>query len=283
VGAALALAAARVGRAAVLLHDDFNGPALSSVWAQGTWLLGRTRLGAPISFSNDAGISFVTLTLHTYNPLQPGTYLYSSELYSTQDFARGAGLLVEARVRQRTETRGLVSSLFGYRYLSNVADEIDFEFLTTHATNEILVTQWNDWDYSGANGSQYQDGIHHYSVMITNSAVNRRVWTVLRYYWMPGETIWEANGVELYRSAAARPDSPMPARANFWAPNSDWGDAYATTLQPTAQPAQDQVWHYDIDYITVAAIPEAAPLWCALAGWLTWPARRAAWRTADAT
>lgn len=253
MGVALVLLAARSGRADVLLHDDFNGPTLSSVWAQGTWLLGRTRLGAPLSFSNDAGVAFVTLTLHTYNPQDPGNSLYSSELYSTQNFARVPGLVVEARVRQRTETRGLVSSLFGYRYLSNVADEIDFEFLTNHATNEILVTQWNDW---GANGSQYQDGIHHHSVMITNNVIDRRAWTVLRYYWLPTGTIWEANGVELYRSAAALPDTPMPARANFWAPNSDWGDAFDYTLRPTPYPAQDQVWHYDIDYITVAEIPE---------------------------
>jgi len=246
--------------AAVLLHDTFDGPALSSLWQRGAWMLGRTQLGASISFSNEAGVSFVSLPLHTYNPNQPGVYLYGAEIYSLQNFPRGDGLMAEARVRQRTEVRGMVSSLFGYRYLSNVADELDFEFLINTASNQLLLTQWNDWDYSGQNGSRYFNNTNHHSVMIANGVINRTQWTVLRFFWLPDVTIWEANGVELYRSAHAQPDAPMPIRANFWAPNSEWADAYDYFLRPVSSPSNNAVYWYDIDYITVAEVPEPAAL-----------------------
>jgi len=251
-----ALLAHAAAHAAVLLHDDFSSPALSSIWQQGSWMLGRTQLGAPLAFSNAHGISFVSLPLHTYNPNQPGVYLYGAEIYSVQNFPRGDGLLAEARVRQRSEARGMVSSFFAYRFLSNVADELDFEFLTNKATNQILLTQWNDWDYSGQNGSHYFNNTNHHSVLITNNAINRTQWTVLRFYWLPDVTIWEANGVELYRSALAQPDSPMPIRANFWAPDPAWSDAYDYYLKPVASPALNSLYWYDIDYITVMQIPE---------------------------
>lgn len=255
--ACASLAAAPL-RAAVLLHDDFNGPVLSSLWQRGVWMLGRTQLGAPVAFSNDAGVSYISLPLHTYNPNNPGVYHYGAEIYSVQNFARGDGLLAEARVRQRSEARGMVSSFFGYRYLSNVADELDFEFLSNQATNTILLTQWNDWDYSGANGSRYFNNTNHHAVLITNNAINRTQWTTLRFYWLPDATIWEVNGVELYRSALAQPDAPMPIRANFWAPAADWADAYDYYLRPVSALAYNRTFWYDIDYITVMEIPEPA-------------------------
>lgn len=253
------LAAAPV-HAAVLLHDDFNGPALSSLWQRGAWMLGRTQLGASLAFGNDAGVSYISLPLHTYNPNNPGLYLHGAEIYSVQNFARDAGLMAEARVRQRTEARGMVSSFFGYRYISisNIADELDFEFLTNKATTNILLTQWNDWDYSGQNGSRYFNNTNHHSVLIANNAINRTQWTVLRFFWLPDVTIWEANDVELYRSALAQPDAPMPIRANFWAPNSDWADAYEYFLRPVSSPSNNTVYWYDIDYITVTEVPEPA-------------------------
>ena len=174
----------------------------------------------------------------------------------------------------------MISSLFGYEYLSNVADEIDFEFLSNRSSNQVLVTQWNDWDYTGANGSRFNDNIHHHSVLVTNGLLNRRQWTTLRYLWLPTETAWEANGSELQRTAAALPNAPMPARANFWAANTDWLDAYDSALQPAATPAQDQVWFYDIDYITVAAIPETATLTgCGMLCCALWRARHSARKT----
>lgn len=257
VGVSTWLAASRVA-ATLLLHDDFNGPALSSVWRQGSWMLGRTYLGASLSFSNEGGITFVALPLHTYHPAYPGTYLYGAELYSVQNFARNEGLLAEARVRLRTEARGMVASFFGYRYLSNVADELDFEFLSNYPSNTLLLTQWNDWDYTGQNGSRYNNNIHHHSVMVTNGAINRSAWTVLRFYWLPGETVWEANGVELYRAPFAQPDAPMPIRANFWAPDGTWPDAYDYSLRPVSSLAQNRTFWYDIDYITVVQVPEPA-------------------------
>ncbi|MCX7847106.1 MAG: glycoside hydrolase family 16 protein [bacterium] len=260
--------------ASVLLHDDFSGPVLSTIWLQGTWILGRTQLGAPLAFSNDAGASFVSLPLHTFNPYYPGTRLWGAEIYSIENFARDEGLLAEARVRLRTETPGIVASFFAYRFLSNLADELDFEFLSNYPSNSLLLTQWNDWDYSGQNGSTYFNNTNHHSIMITNPLINRAQWTTLRFYWLPDGTIWEANGVELYRSALAQPDAPMPIRANFWAPDSAWQDAFSPALQPVTSLVQNTIFWYDIDRITVMQIPEPARLLATLAAWLMWKGAR---------
>src|SRR5205085_11208372 len=45
-----------------------------------------------------------------------------------------------------------------------------------------------------------------------------------------------------------------PIRANFWAPGTDWPDAYNAAFVPTAVPAANQSYLYDIDYIAVRRI-----------------------------
>ena len=38
---------------------------------------------------------------------------------------------------------------------------------------------------------------------------------------------------------------------NFWAPNAAWQDAYDESLQPVSDPALNEVYSYEIDYVEV--------------------------------
>ena len=90
-----------------------------------------------------------------------------TEIYSTQSFARGAGLEMEARVRTNALPSGLVTSFFTHTFVGTLADEIEYEFLTKQLDTAgagdapVLLTTWNDWD---ASNPTYGDGIHHWSV-----------------------------------------------------------------------------------------------------------------------
>ena len=103
----------------------------TSVWGMGDWLLGRTTLGNPPTFGQEADTSFVSLSHDTYNPNDPGGTFRGAELLSLSQFTIGAGKEFEARVRVSSETRGLVMSFFswgarGTNSRTWETDEIDF-------------------------------------------------------------------------------------------------------------------------------------------------------------
>jgi hypothetical protein len=155
-------------QAEVLLLDDFSGPALdTTTWGLANWTIGdRTQFGNTPVFSSEPGLDgttdYISLPLDTFNPNYPGQRVLGTEIYSLTNFDNAGGIEYLARARLNTGQPGLVAAFFTYnqkrqkgRWLS---DEIDFEVLSKQATNQVLLTSWNDW---GAPGSDYEDGIHH--------------------------------------------------------------------------------------------------------------------------
>lgn len=244
-----------ISSAQVLFRDEFSGSTLSSSWRTGTWDLGRTRLGLTPSVAD--GIA--TLAHHTYNPNFPGTKFLGTEIYTAQSFARGNGLEIEARLRTNVMPSGLITALFTHTFVGNLADEIDFEFLTkqinssTSLGQKILTTQWNDWD--PAVHSQ-GDGIHHWDSNPTIAGLQVANFNTFTIRWLPTKTEWLVNGTVVVSSDKALPDAPMPVRLDIWAATSGWTNAYSSAYQPTAIAMNNHVSRFDVDYVEVRAVPE---------------------------
>lgn len=250
-------ASAQAQTPTVVLFDDFNGPSLNpSVWGTGDWLLGRTTLGNPPTFGQETGTNFVTLSHDTYNPSNPGGTFRGAELLSLSQFTIGAGKEFEARVRVSSETRGLVMSFFswgarGTNSRTWETDEIDFEYLSNLPTDAIQLTAWNDWKQRY---TSYNDGIHHADQTVTIPGFVRGAWNVLRFRCLTDRVEWYVNDVLVRSNTNVVPNDPMNVRMNFWAPDSSWAAAYDAGLQPTANPAANQSFRYDIDYVKVSTL-----------------------------
>jgi beta-glucanase (GH16 family) len=252
--AAVALSPAPA-RAADLLRDDFNGTALDQgKWGIGTWLLGRTQL----AFTPQVTGGMARLRLDTYNSGNT-SLLRGTEILSDLSFTRGSGIEYEARVRTNpVAPGGTVTSFFTYiadlTPSPPLADEIDFEFLSKHInaspgpSDPVLATTWNNFRTDGSN---FGDPNVHTSVNVNVPNLNLAEFNTFKIRWLPDRVQWYVNDVPIRMSQFAVPDMPAPIRANFWAPNTDWGDAYSAALQPVNNAGANTSWLYDIDHIAV--------------------------------
>lgn len=231
----------------VVLREDFNGSQLdSTVWAVGTWKLGRTQLGNVPAVAG----GLAQLTFNTYR-------FTGSEIYTRRNFALGNGVEFEARVRSNHLPSGLVTSLFTYNTQNNLSDELDIEFLSKQvnlsATGApMLMTTWNNWDEAHPT---YGDGIHHSSQSKVITGLDVNLFHTYTIRWLPGRTEWLVDGVLVASSTLAQPDLAAPLRINFWAPASTWTEAYDARLKPVGNKRQNKTYFYDVDWVEVRQLP----------------------------
>ena len=249
IALALHLAASQARAQTVLFHDDFNGTALdSSLWGLGTWQLGRTQLGnSPVVSGGIARLTFDTFQFR------------GTEIWSKQNFSRGNGLEVAARVKLNNLPAGLVTSLFTYAYdnQTRTSDELDIEILSkqvsaTSGGDPVLFTTWNDWNEASPT---YGDGIHHWSTNVFRAGLDVNAWHTYVIRWLPGKTEWLIDGVVVASTTKAQPDANTPVRLNFWAPTSSWTDAYSSTLKPARKASLNVRYYYDVDWVEVRQLP----------------------------
>src|SRR5262245_34472801 len=244
----------------VLFEESFDGPTLDQTkWDVGTWQLGRTQLGQEPTFHTEQGVTFARLPLSTYAPQAPRTLLWGTELFSKTSFAlptnASQGLQFEARVRLLSDTAGLVASFFTWGAKTSPAglvltDEIDFEDLTDYPPGTMLLTSFNDWD---ATNPDYTNLSHHADEVVMPNGLDRHAWHTLQIRWWSDHTEWYINGRLVRSSSDAHPNDPMTVRFNFWAPASDWPEAYAATLRPTTA-RRNVTYYYDVDYVQVTLV-----------------------------
>ena len=235
----------------VLLYDDFTSGTLdTSKWDVANWTLGsKTSFATTPVLQSSGGTSYARFSLQTYNPSYPGTRVLGTAIYSDSLFARENGLVCEARIRVTSAaTAGMVAAFFLYQDYGSTSDEIDFEFLTNQSTNQVLLTNWNDW----LSSYSQNDGIHHVNYNPTVSGMNFSDWTTIKILWLPTQTRWYINGTEVWRTSQAVPDQSMKMHVNFWAPDSSWSQAWSSSLAPVAASGSNTTYYYDVDYVKVS-------------------------------
>ena len=238
------------GESQALLHDDFNGSAVStSLWHFPLWqpinnptYYGRTQIRQALPQVADG---VLRLQLDTYNPT--GFSLFGSELVSNEYFARGAGIAFEARARLAAPAQcGMVGGIFAYEYQSASAhDEITFELLGNDAVADRSRVLTNAYD-------EQPFGVGDPGYVAVGSEVT--AYHTYRIELMPSSVRWFVDGRLVRLETDTVPDDPMQLHLNFWGPGQEWPDAYCSELQPVRTAGVNRAFLFEVDYAHVARL-----------------------------
>jgi beta-glucanase (GH16 family) len=213
---------------------------------------GRTQMEQFVPTVSDGALQ---LTVQTYNPTSspPGTSFLGSEVISKQNFnvaGNGSGIAFTAVARIATTVPGMVGGIFGYNInaASGPHNELDFESLSNDAAaqRDRALTNVYSNQPLGAGNFEYVPGA---------GPTDYQTYTM---EWFPDKVLWFING-QLVRDSSIVPQGSMAFHLNFYAPASDWADAYSPLLQPTANPTQNNTYTFEVAYASVAAISEQTP------------------------
>jgi len=231
-------------QAVVTLFDDqFSGPQFdtTNLWDVRTnFTLARAefRSASPVVSSGFARMQF-----DTYNPNNPGVTMLGAEIMTQQKFSPGThGISAEARVRVPGPIPGgIVAAFFGFEHDSGNFDEIDFEMLTNDLVNNNDRVLTNTWKDASSGNEQF----------VTKPSLDLADWNTLKFNWFSDRIEFFLNGMLLRTTMIDVSDTAMNLRFNFWAPNSNFASAYDPTLQPVSNPADNETYFFDVDYMTV--------------------------------
>lgn len=184
--------------------------------------------------------------------------------------------------------QGLNATSFTYSYKggsSNYHDEIDFENLTSQQAppmaanprgqtahsntyfgtsngDATLDTSYATSTTSGANNSYYsQTPYEPRDTGSTATPINIYQWNTYDIDWYPNQIDWYMNGQLVREEATGEtsgtnptlyvPTEPMAYYLNFWAPGSEFGDAYSSLLTTSATAAGNEEFYYDVGDVSV--------------------------------
>lgn len=184
-------------------------------------------------------------------------------------------------------SEGLNAAAFTYSYSSsqNYHDEIDFENLTsqqqppsqanpngmtTHTNSELgtsdgdatLDTSYATTASGGNDSSRYsQYPYEKFDQGATTPSNNIYQWETYDIDWYPNQIDWYINGTLVREEASGEtgggvyiPDEAMPFYLNFWAPGSEFTDAYYSGLVQSATAAGNEEFYYDVADASVSII-----------------------------
>src|SRR5262249_10995387 len=145
-----------------------------------------------------------------------------------------------------------------------LADEMDVEFLTKEINasgpasqgGPVLCTTWNNYKTDSSN---FGDPNVHNSLDVSVPGLDLSQYNTIKIRWLSDRVQWYVNNVPIRTSLLAVPDLAAPIRANFWAPDSGWTDAYSASLVPTANAGANVTQLYDIDSIAVRRVFSSVP------------------------
>jgi len=225
----------------VIFREDFLGSSLDSKnWVVEEGELDRTELGnTPII---NGGIA--SLTFDTYG-------FKGTEIHTNKRYSRGSkGLEIEAKIKLVTPLpSGLVTSFYTWaENSSGSVDEIDVEILSKQlnqaSDKALLLETYNDF-----HGDEKLP--HYWSTSKSLSNLDVGTWHTFTIRWTPGRTYWLVDGVVVADSDKAQPNADSYIGLLFWAPDSDWPDAYDKNFQPVTKPASNRRYYFDIDYVEI--------------------------------
>jgi beta-glucanase (GH16 family) len=226
--------------------------------------LGRTSLRNPKDYSGEIGKvpvknSIAQLRLSTYNHLDHshqsflGAQIGTIEKWglTTYDAVR-----FEAKVKCPNINSGAVASMFAYHLLSvhpDNRDEIDFEFASKHwsSPNEAVNTNV----YRDSSGGGVSDEV-------VSTTADFSSWLIFRIDWSKDVINWYINPDEnptplrTMSNKSNVPPTDMHLVFNFWVPNSAWGWAYSSDLEPTGSNGQ-QEWVYQVEWAKVSTVSKS--------------------------
>lgn len=245
-----------------IFADEFNTATVNpNAWRvyDPAFFLQRTQWGLPPTFGADPdGTKYARIPIQSYNPNagNTGTNFLGSQIFSRDTWELGNGLEFEARMRSNNLPPGLVLGFFSYgdsgEWTSTYQKtEIDYELLTTQGGNKMWLNIWDAWNPE-------RGGPNSATLTSTPGNWNDGGWKTYLIRWLPGKSEWLVDGQVVRTETTVQPGAPQGVCFNLWAASNSWGTAYSSGINPTSNPAQNQTWSFDVDYVRVRKL--AAPL-----------------------
>ncbi len=244
-----------------LFQDDFESETLdmdqwSILTGNASFFQGSQMNPVPPIVSNGR----VRLRLDTYNPsaLIAGDSFFGSEIHTIQTYS--PPVVFEARVRLIDPVPGMVAAMFAYKaFVSDagqaVRNEIDFEILTNELGAEddcvqILTNVFQEVAVdSGEGNSQY--------VCLPDN-ITLTEFNTFQIEWLENRISWYVNGILVREETEHAPQDDMHFFFNFWAPTEgNFLDAFNADLTPAGNPAENETFWYEVDYVSIYDKPSA--------------------------
>ena len=216
--------------------------------------LGRTQLADWMRSAGGGtfvvGAAGAELALNTFNPT--GNSLFGTHGKTLQLFQPTATTVIvfTARVQVASVQPGLVYGVYLFGCPGNCAtqhDEIDIELVTNRLQPGSLPMVQLNW-YSNEPLGAGHGGLFPLPTGFDPMAVHD--WTIR---WSPARIDFSVDGSLLSSAFTAVPQGPMAANIIAWAPNTDWPEAYNSTLRPAGSAQQNSRFVAYVKSITVSA------------------------------
>lgn len=248
----------------VILDEQFDGNAVdTSVFtfsgSGNESFFGRTQLNSPqLPGTFDAPTvanGVLQLEINSYNPFAPGSFFLADEIRTIDQFAptTDAGFSFETRARFVDDaTNPLAPGLIGGAFLFGVdttasplvRDEVDFELLSNFPNDFIFTNIFNDDNFSSAGNFQaasvpgldlteFNDYRIETTLFSTNFFVNDQL---IRS---------DINDLAV---------DPQDFRLNINAQGPEFATAFNALIQPTANPADNETFIFEVDSLVIAEI-----------------------------
>jgi hypothetical protein len=220
-------------------------------------VVGRTELSGQVA----VGSGSAQLGVNTYSPDYPGTNLLGSQIESVPSFqpTNGSTVTFTTQLQLQSLQPGLVYGMYFYdcgNTCVNYSDEIDIELATNELQSGAPMEVELNWFVNGSPDTG-DGGFVALPGNFNPLAVHD--WTIS---WSAGEIDYYVDGLllESVTNAAQIPDSQLHVNEIAFAPNSNWGAAYYSGLQPDASPVGSQEFAAALDSVTVSESPEPSTL-----------------------
>lgn len=248
----------------IILDEQFDGNAVdTSIFTfSGSGdesFFGRTQLNSPqlpgVFDSPTVAGGVLQLEINSYNPFAPGSFFLADEIRTIQQFAPTAntGLSFETRARFVDDaTNPLAPGLIGGAFLFGVdttasplvRDEVDFELLSNTPQNSIFTNIFNDDGFTSAGNFQI-DNVPGLDLTEFNDF---RIDTTL------GSTQFFVNDQLIRSETTDLAVDPQDYRLNINAQGPAFAAAFSPLIQPTADPAQNETYIFEVDSLVIAEI-----------------------------
>ena len=253
----------------VILDEQFDGNAVdTSVFTfSGSGdesFFGRTQLNSPqlpgpFDSPTVAG-GVLQLEINSFNPFAPGSFLLADEIRTIQQFAPDTmnGFSFETRARFVDDAINPLSpGLIGGAFLFGVdpvafplqRDEVDFELLSNFPQDTILTNIFNDDGFTSAGNGQF---VNVPGLDLTEFNDFRIETTLTSTQFFVNDQLVRNETVDLAVE-------PQDFRLNINAQGPEFAAAFSPLLQPTADPAQNQTFIFEVDSLVIAEIDPNIP------------------------
>lgn len=254
----------------VIFEDQFDGTMIdfSDKWEPlaKTWAK-NTRYDCddcqPYIASDPDTTTYARMEFHTYHPDPAysgtwfrGAYFQARGPISTTVFpvpTFDKPIRFETRVRITDQLSGQNINWFQYAGSPEGSDEWDYEYLPKqyiiNPNTPLVLSTWDE--YQGSASGTYQGSQPNLSGVLNPAGQ----WNIWRADWYVDRMEFWINGVLVATHSTIVPDETMTMKYSL-ADGGEWNLAYDPNLTPTSNPAEDQVTYFDVDYVTIAFIPE---------------------------